>query len=61
MNVQHFAGTRGQLAGLIYTQSAVLSYADATFLIGVLCILSIPLVFLLKKPRKAHRPVEIGE
>lgn len=61
VNVQHFAGTTAQLAGIINTQSTVLSYADATFLIGFMGILSVPLVLLLKRPRKSHEPVEIGE
>jgi MFS transporter, DHA2 family, multidrug resistance protein len=60
-NVRGFAGTREQLAGLIGTQSTVLSYADATFFIALLGVLSVPLVFLLRRPRKTHKPVEITE
>ena len=61
LNARHFMGSLAQLSALIGTQSTVLSYADATFVIGVLCVLSIPLVFLLKKPRQSNRPVEIAE
>jgi DHA2 family multidrug resistance protein len=61
LNVQHFAGSIAQLSTLINTQSVVLSYADATYLIGLLGVLSIPLVFLLKKPRQSNQPAEIAE
>ena len=40
-----------QLAHLIDTQSTVLSYADASYLIALLGVLCVPLVFLLRKPR----------
>jgi MFS transporter, DHA2 family, multidrug resistance protein len=62
-NIREFVGTKAELASLIGTQSTVLSYADATFLIGFLCLLSIPLVLLLRKPRaaRARAPVEISE
>ena len=60
------AGARvAELAHLVDTQSTVLSYADSAFLIGVLCVASIPLVFLLRRPRRAapavRKPVEISE
>jgi MFS transporter, DHA2 family, multidrug resistance protein len=42
-----------QFAHLVGTQSSVLSYADATYLIGALAVLSLPLVFLLKKARRS--------
>ena len=61
INAQHFMGSIAQLSALINTQSTVLSYADATYLICILGVLSIPLVFLLKKPRQANQPVEIAE
>jgi DHA2 family multidrug resistance protein len=61
LQVRGFAGTAAQLARLIDTQSIVLSYADATYLIGLLAIICIPLVFLLRKPRSARRTVEISE
>jgi DHA2 family multidrug resistance protein len=60
-NIQHFPGTRAQLSNLIGTQSTVLSYADATFLIGILCVLSVPLVLLLQRAKTARVPVEIAE
>ena len=65
INVREFAGTPAkiaQLSQLIGVQSTVLSYADATYLIGALSLVCIPLVFLLRKP-KATTPVvvELGE
>jgi DHA2 family multidrug resistance protein len=50
-----------QLAHVIDTQSTVLSYADASYLIAILGVLCIPLVFLLKRPRAARRTAEISE
>jgi MFS transporter, DHA2 family, multidrug resistance protein len=61
LNIREFGGTAGQLAHLIDTQSIILSYADATYLIGILGVLCLPLVFLLRKPRQAPRIVEISE
>jgi MFS transporter, DHA2 family, multidrug resistance protein len=61
LNIRDFAGTGPQLAHLIDTQSVVLSYADATYLIGLLGVFCLPLVFLLKRPKAAARPVEISE
>jgi DHA2 family multidrug resistance protein len=60
-NVREFAGTTTQLSRLIDTQSTVLSYADATYLIGLLAVLCIPLVLLLRRPRAARQAVEINE
>jgi DHA2 family multidrug resistance protein len=61
LNIREFAGTAGQLAHLIDTQSTILSYADATYLIGILGVVCLPLVFLLRKPKTAVRTVEINE
>ncbi|HEV8019900.1 MAG TPA: DHA2 family efflux MFS transporter permease subunit [Candidatus Lustribacter sp.] len=57
LNVRDFAGTTAQLAHLIDVQSVVISYADATYLVGILCVVCLPLVFLLRRPaaRKALR------
>jgi DHA2 family multidrug resistance protein len=54
LNVRDFAGSTAQLAHLVDVQSVVISYADATYLIGILCILCLPLVFLLRR-RRAQR------
>jgi DHA2 family multidrug resistance protein len=51
LNVREFAGTTAQLAHLIDVQSVVISYADATYLVGILCVLCLPLVFLLRRSR----------
>lgn len=62
--VHGLAGTMAgiaQLAHLIDVQSTVLSYADATYVTGLLAVACIPLVFLLKRPRSARRPAELGE
>jgi DHA2 family multidrug resistance protein len=56
-----FPGTTAQLAHLIDTQSIVLSYADATYLIGLFSVVCVPLVFLLRRRRGIARPVEISE
>jgi MFS transporter, DHA2 family, multidrug resistance protein len=61
LNIRGFAGTAGQLAHLIDTQSIILSYADATYLIGILGVLCLPLVFLLRKPTKGPRIVDLSE
>jgi DHA2 family multidrug resistance protein len=61
LNVRQFAGSPSQLAHLIDTQSTVLSYADATYLIGLLGVLCIPLVFLLRRPRGARRVADVSE
>jgi hypothetical protein len=33
----------------------VITFADATYLIGILCVLCLPLVFLLRRPRAVRR------
>jgi DHA2 family multidrug resistance protein len=55
LNVRDFAGTTAQLAHLIDVQSVVISYADATYLIGILCMLCLPLVFLLRRRGAASK------
>jgi DHA2 family multidrug resistance protein len=60
-NIRDFAGTTAQLAHLIDVQSIVISYADATYLVGILAVLCLSLVFLLRRPRATGRPVEITE
>jgi DHA2 family multidrug resistance protein len=52
--------TAQALAGIVGTQSTILSYADATFAIAALAFVSLPLVLLLRKPKKTNQPVEIG-
>jgi MFS transporter, DHA2 family, multidrug resistance protein len=61
LQIHGFAGTTAQLARLIDTQSVILSFADATYLIGLLAIVCIPLVLLLRRPQPARRTVEISE
>jgi DHA2 family multidrug resistance protein len=59
LNVRAFAGTLAQLERIVAGQSTILAYADATYLIGALCIVAIPLVFLLRRPRAARAPAEV--
>jgi DHA2 family multidrug resistance protein len=57
--VQQFlgsGGTVGQAAGIVYGQSAILSYADATFLVAIVAVCCTPLVFLLRKPKAKPAP-----
>lgn len=53
-------GTVAQLAGIVNGQAAILAYADATFAIGILAFVFMPLVFFMRKPGSAHGPVEVG-
>jgi len=53
LNIRGFTGTTSQLAHLIDVQSIVISYADATYLVGILCVLCLPLVLLLRRRRTA--------
>jgi len=61
LNIHRFAGSLVQVGALINLQATVLSYADATFLISAVAILSIPLVLLIKKPKRSNQPVELAE
>ena len=40
-----------QLAGTVSGQAIVLAYADTSYAVAALCILAMPLVFLMRKPR----------
>jgi DHA2 family multidrug resistance protein len=46
--LQH-GGTTGQLAGLVNSQAAILAYADATFIIALVCVLCSPLVLFMRR------------
>jgi DHA2 family multidrug resistance protein len=61
LNLHRFTGSLAQVGALINLQSTVLSYADATFLISAVAILSIPLVLLIKKPKRSNQPAELAE
>jgi hypothetical protein len=52
VNVRTFAGTTARLAQLVATQSAILSYADATYFVALVGMAGIPLVFLLRRPAR---------
>jgi DHA2 family multidrug resistance protein len=49
LGMRNFSGSIVQLAHLADVQSIVLSYADATYLVGLLGLLCLPLVFLLRR------------
>jgi MFS transporter, DHA2 family, multidrug resistance protein len=60
--VQQFLAGGGSVAGLaklVAQQSAIISYADATFLIAAVAALCTPLVLLLRKPKPPAGPVHI--
>jgi MFS transporter, DHA2 family, multidrug resistance protein len=63
-SIQSFitAHTLQQLAALVYGQSAILSYADASFFMGVLALISIPLILLMRgrRGRVNMSEVEVG-
>jgi DHA2 family multidrug resistance protein len=42
----------GGIAQQIYLQSTIMSYADATAVVAIICLGSIPLIFFLRRPRK---------
>jgi DHA2 family multidrug resistance protein len=61
LHTSNFSGSFAALSALLNAQSTVMSYADATFLIAAVGLLSVPLVFLLRRPGRLNRPVEIAE
>jgi len=44
----------------VNAQSAVLAYADATYVTAAIAALFMPLVFFMKKPGKPQGQVEVG-
>jgi DHA2 family multidrug resistance protein len=60
-NVHQFLqqGSLGQLSALVNAQALVLAYADATLAIGVVCLLSAPLIFFMRRPKAPAGPVEV--
>ena len=61
LSTKHFMGTIAELSHMIGIQSAVMAYADSSFLLAVICVVCFPLVFLISKPRRTNQPVEIAE
>jgi len=53
-------GTLGQLAKLIDLQAVIMAYADATLAIAIVCFVSVPLIFFMRKPKAPKGPVEVG-
>jgi DHA2 family multidrug resistance protein len=60
-NVAQFlhSNSVGSLAAVVGVQSLILSYADATLAISVVCILCAPLIFFMRKPKVAKGPAEV--
>jgi DHA2 family multidrug resistance protein len=54
------SGSLTALSGVVNGQALVLSYADATFAIAIVCAFCAPLIFLMRKPKAPAGPVEIG-
>ena len=50
-----------ELAGLIYTQSTTLSYADASLAIGTVAIVCLPLIFLMRRRRRTAVAIAVTE
>lgn len=48
------------LSGAVNAQALVLSYADATFAIAIVCAVCVPLIFLMRKPKAQRGPIEVG-
>ncbi len=48
--------SRAALSALIEGQAIVLSYADVTNVIALVALVSIPLVFLMRKPQAVAAP-----
>jgi MFS transporter, DHA2 family, multidrug resistance protein len=59
--VQQFLAAHSlpELANLAYTQSTILSYADASMAIGTVAIVCIPLIFLMRRRRQAGPPPKV--
>jgi DHA2 family multidrug resistance protein len=52
-----------QLAALVYRQSVIMSYADATYAVAWMALISVPLVLLLRKKKavpEEHLELELG-
>ena len=56
--LQH--GTVGGLAEAVGGQAVILAYADATLAIALVCVLSAPLIFFMRKAKAPPGPVEVG-
>jgi len=56
--LQH--GSAGQLADIVNGQAVILSYADATLAIAIVCIVCAPLIFFMRKPKAPAGPIEMG-
>jgi DHA2 family multidrug resistance protein len=48
-----------QLAGMVGNEATVMSYADTSYAVALVCIIAIPLVFIMRRPRTGGS-VEFG-
>ncbi len=61
VTVRDFLATHSPLtlANLAYTQSTILSYADASMAIGTVAVVCLPLIFLMRRRRNAGPPPKV--
>jgi DHA2 family multidrug resistance protein len=61
-NVAAFLHTNSlaALARAVDTQALVLSYADATLALSIMCVACVPLIFFMRKPKVPKGPIEVG-
>lgn len=48
------------LSALVNAQALVLSYADATFAVAIVCVACVPLIFFMRKPKPPKGGIEVG-
>ncbi|MBD5657062.1 MAG: hypothetical protein IAI50_18075, partial [Candidatus Eremiobacteraeota bacterium] len=60
-NVQQFLaqGKIGQLSAIVNGQATVLAYADATLAVAVVCVVCLPLIFFMRRPKAPAGPIEV--
>jgi DHA2 family multidrug resistance protein len=60
--VQQFLAnnTVAALSAAVNGQAVILSYADATLAISVVCIACAPLIFFMRRPKAPAGPIEVG-
>jgi DHA2 family multidrug resistance protein len=53
-------GSVAQLSRIVNGQAAIEAYADATFAVAFVAAICLPLIFLMRKPKAAGGPAQIG-
>jgi len=54
------ANSVGALSAIVNGQALIQAYADATMAIAVVCVVSVPLIFFMRKPKAPKGPIEVG-